>query len=251
MKMHISNYLALTLTFGIVMSYWSEPSIPEYLHICEKKDSNLTECLKTSIEILQSVLINGIPNVDVPSFDPLKIGDLFKFDKSRHGLQVKVWNIVVLGILKFKIEKLHVIKHGKLYRIDVLFPKLQIEGGCELSGSIEEFVINENCSFVESFHNSTAVVRAHFNLKNEWMVQTEKIDITIKTGKGVVELYDLDNGRRIFDRQDVDNVINHHFDKMNKNLVFVIEKLLQHQLKEMSNQVFGNFSIGQIFPLSF
>lgn len=43
------------------------------------------------------------------------------------------------------------IKHGKLYKINISFPKLQVEGGCELSGNIDEFSINENCSFVESF----------------------------------------------------------------------------------------------------
>lgn len=76
----------------------------EYLHICEKYDTNLTECLKTSIKSLQSVMINGIPNVEIPNLDPLEIA-LFNFDKIRHGLHIKVENIIVLGILKFNINE--------------------------------------------------------------------------------------------------------------------------------------------------
>lgn len=76
------------------------------MHICEKLDENLNECLKTSIEKLRSELIKGIPNVNIPSLDPLEIGNLFKFDRSRHGLRIKAENVVILGLLKFNIEKL-------------------------------------------------------------------------------------------------------------------------------------------------
>lgn len=78
----------------------------DYLHICEKFDQNLTDCLKISIEKLRSVLIQGIPNVNIPSLDPLEIDNLFKFDRNRHGLRVKAENVLVLGILKFNIDKL-------------------------------------------------------------------------------------------------------------------------------------------------
>lgn len=54
------------------------------------------------------------------------------------------------------------------------------------------------------------------------------------------------------DRYEEANVINHTFNKMNKELMNnVVEKVLQHQLKEMLNKVLGNFSYGQIFPISF
>ncbi|XP_055310570.1 uncharacterized protein LOC129573681 [Sitodiplosis mosellana] len=250
--MLLANHLALTFTFAMVIAHWTEPPIPNYLHICEKLDQNLTECLKTSIDKLRSVLIEGIPNVDIPSLDPLEIDNLFKFDRSHHGLHIKAENVLVLGILKFNIDKLDVVKHGKQYDVDVVFPRLQVEGACDVSGQVKEFLVDEACSFVETFHNSSAKVKAHFShVANGWLVQTDKIDVKIKASKGVVKLYDLSKGRRILDRYEIDNVINHNFNKMNKELFPVVEKVLQHQLKEMSNKVFGNFSYGQIFPISF
>lgn len=56
--------------------------------------------------MLRKVLINGIPNIEIPSLDPLDIGDLFKSEKINHGLHVKAQNAIVLGILKFKIDNI-------------------------------------------------------------------------------------------------------------------------------------------------
>lgn len=44
-----------------------------------------------------------------------------------------------------------VVKHGKLYKVDVIFPHLQVEGACVVSGKVKEFLIDETCSFVETF----------------------------------------------------------------------------------------------------
>lgn len=77
-----------------------------YLHICQKSDDNFTDCVKSSIGLFQSALINGIPNINISSIDPLEIGELFRSNKSRRGTNIKVQNIHFLGISKFKVEKL-------------------------------------------------------------------------------------------------------------------------------------------------
>lgn len=46
---------------------------------------------------------------------------------------------------------MHRFVHGKLYTVDVAFPKLQVEGACNIKGKVEEFTFHENCSFVETF----------------------------------------------------------------------------------------------------
>lgn len=78
----------------------------DYLNICAKSDENPNDCLKTSIDAFRLALTNGIPNVDTPSIDPLDIGDLFESHKKRHEINVKVQHIIVMGILKFKIDKI-------------------------------------------------------------------------------------------------------------------------------------------------
>lgn len=157
-------HLTLTLAFGIVIAsaHWVEPSIrmwkklcwlicsktkeksihkvysfekcsfawisAAYLQICQKVDANLTECLKESIEKFRSVLIDGIPNVDVPSLDPLEIGHLYKSEKKKHGVRIKTENVVVLGILKFTIDDLKWVDF-LIFNISIVSNQFMFENG--------------------------------------------------------------------------------------------------------------------------
>lgn len=91
--------------FLILLSfYWKKSA--DYLNICAKSDENLTSCLNTSMETFRLALNNGIPNIETKSIDPLDIGDLFEAHKKRHEITVKVQHIIVMGFLKFKIDKI-------------------------------------------------------------------------------------------------------------------------------------------------
>lgn len=48
---------------------------------------------------------------------------------------------------------------------------------------------------------------------------------------------------------DVEAKINKIFDDINDDMVPVVEKVLHHQLKDVSDKIFGNFSYDQLFPL--
>lgn len=52
-----------------------------------------------------------------------------------------------------------IVKHGKLYSINVNFPKLQVEGACEFDVNYRSFLFNESCSFVETFSEFTMIHR--------------------------------------------------------------------------------------------
>lgn len=78
----------------------------DYLNICAKSEANLSDCLKTSIETFRLALEKGIPNAETRSFDPLDIGDSFESHKKRHEINVRVKHIIVLGMLKFEVDKI-------------------------------------------------------------------------------------------------------------------------------------------------
>lgn len=47
----------------------------------------------------------------------------------------------------------------------------------------------------------------------------------------------------------VESIINDIFDHINDEMVPVMEKVLHHQLKDLSDKMLGNFSYDQLFPL--
>lgn len=69
-------------------------------------------------------------------------------------------SISKMNILKY--SNFSVLRHGKLYKIDVCFPNLQVEGGCHVSGKVKEFPIDERCSFVETFREQIHLKLYHY-----------------------------------------------------------------------------------------
>lgn len=78
-----------------------------YLHICRKSDPNLTGCIRKSIDTLRPYLIRGIPELDIPSLDPMDIGDLLVSERTQsNGLQITATKIKAYGSADFNLRNL-------------------------------------------------------------------------------------------------------------------------------------------------
>lgn len=61
-----------------------------------------------SIETLRPSLVNGMPELDIPSIEPMDIGNLLVSEstRARGGLQISAKNIRAFGASTFKIKNL-------------------------------------------------------------------------------------------------------------------------------------------------
>lgn len=63
--------------------------------------------MKTSIERLRPKLISGIPEYDIPSIDPMDIGNLLVSEATQsNGLRITAKNIRAFGASTFIIKSL-------------------------------------------------------------------------------------------------------------------------------------------------
>lgn len=91
----------------LCVSSSSSSSAADYLHICAKDDPNLDKCMTNSIESLRPKLAEGIPNLNVPSLEPLFLGDLLLGDNSQNGgLVITARDVDAYGASNFKIKRL-------------------------------------------------------------------------------------------------------------------------------------------------
>lgn len=98
---------AKTLAVKILTCNFFELLTADFLHICHKSDPNLIGCMKTSIETLRPSLIKGIPDLDIPSIEPMDIGNLLVSENTRsNGLHISAKNIVASGASTFRINKM-------------------------------------------------------------------------------------------------------------------------------------------------
>ena len=79
----------------------------EYLHICHKNDPKLIDCMKKSVEVIRPFLVRGIDELDIPSIDPIDIGDLLVSESTQgNGIQITAKDIKAFGASGFKIKNL-------------------------------------------------------------------------------------------------------------------------------------------------
>lgn len=74
--------------------------------MCAKDDPNLNKCMASSIESLKPKLAEGIPELGVPSLEPLFLGDLLLGDNNQNGLVITAKDVDAFGASNFKIKRL-------------------------------------------------------------------------------------------------------------------------------------------------
>lgn len=79
----------------------------DFLHVCRKSDSNLNECVYNSVKTLKPYLVTGIPEYDIPSLEPIDLGDLIVAgSKTGQGLYITVKDLKAFGASNWSLKNL-------------------------------------------------------------------------------------------------------------------------------------------------
>ncbi|KAK7864170.1 hypothetical protein R5R35_004085 [Gryllus longicercus] len=80
--------------------------LPSYLHVCKRGDPQLEQCVLTSVEKIRPKLLSGIPELNVPSMEPLIIPELVIRPSPRFQAVGK--DVQVFGGSNFKVTRLRI-----------------------------------------------------------------------------------------------------------------------------------------------
>lgn len=76
----------------------------DFIHVCKGNDPQLNDCIVQSIQALRPLLATGIPEMDVPSMEPLDVGNLLVTKRTtQNGLQVLANNIKAYNASQYKV----------------------------------------------------------------------------------------------------------------------------------------------------
>jgi hypothetical protein len=77
------------------------------LQVCSKGDPNLNQCVYNSVERLKPYLVNGIPEYDIPSLEPIDLGDLIVAgSRTGEGLSITAKDIKAFGAGNYILKNL-------------------------------------------------------------------------------------------------------------------------------------------------
>ncbi|KAJ8951214.1 hypothetical protein NQ318_010241 [Aromia moschata] len=95
-------FVKVVVLVAVFCSVWAE--IPPYIKICKRNTPNLAECIVDSIYALRPKLVEGLPELGVPPFEPLPLDRVELRSGPRTAkIDANITNIRVWGPSEFQI----------------------------------------------------------------------------------------------------------------------------------------------------
>lgn len=157
-------------------SYGLPQEIPNFIRICNSTDPKLGSCIRKSIINLRPHLVRGIPELDVPSLDPLYVPEI-KISQTG-GIQVAAVfrNITIDGPCKFRLRSVRADTKTDKFRMKVWFPDLVLKATYDIRGQLLMMPINGRGSCFGNFSDIDGVVSLKLNRTNKNGKEFFKVD---------------------------------------------------------------------------
>lgn len=115
-----------------------------FIQICSQSDPKLSACIRKSILALRPHLSDGIPEINVPSLNPLLVPEFSVLQESGINVQATFKNITIYGATNFRLRSVRSDVKSDKFRIKIWFPELIMKGEYAIQGTMLMMPINGN-----------------------------------------------------------------------------------------------------------
>lgn len=174
---------------------------PSYIHPCSKSSPKINECIKETFHHLRRYLIEGIPEINVPSIEPLIIPAM-KMENGHGAVRVRAIfsNLTIHGASNYTV--LNVKSDLNKYRIDLALhlPHIEVTGNYDVNGNVLLFPVRSRGDFWAAFGNVTGLAKLYGSeeLRNDTkFMKTERLGIQFKLSKSNFKIKDFINRNNV------------------------------------------------------
>lgn len=138
MRNHWRKSKSIFFIFKLFVCFFSISScVASYLKVCHKNDPNLNDCIRDSIERLRPQLARGVPDLLIPSCDPLSIPEIVITQNSGAiRMESQYSNIIVTGLSNFTLRSVRLDPESHKFRIKLWFPTLEMTSDYHIHGKL-------------------------------------------------------------------------------------------------------------------
>ncbi|KAJ8951215.1 hypothetical protein NQ318_010242 [Aromia moschata] len=222
-----------------------------YIKICKKNDPDLAKCIINSVYSLKPKLVEGIPELDVPSIEPLPLERVeLRNGQSTSKIDANITNIQVWGPSSFEILELkpnvaknrfafkisipHLYFEGD-YDIDINFLLLKYKGQGKISGNFTDY-------------KSSVLMKGHLiKLDGQNHLEFDKFRINLVLGKNYFYLDNLFSQDVALHRA-TNDVVNENADLFANEVRPAIENALSDIFTKIANTITKRFTYDELFP---
>ncbi|KAM0731164.1 Circadian clock-controlled protein daywake [Formica fusca] len=226
-------------------------AIPSYIKVCSRNDPEINKCVFNSIEQLRDKLTTGIPEISVPSIEPL----ILKHVRLLRGptgarLDINLTNIQVFGPSTFNIRDLKVDPKKVALTFKVGFDKLDFRGKYQINAQILLLKLVGEGGLNGSFlgYNSDCIMKSHKVVRNNMSyIVFEKMKFDITINKARINLDNLFNGDPILGPAS-NEVLNANSNLLVDEIKPVLEEALSDLFTDVANKITEAFTYDELFP---
>ncbi|CAG9861419.1 unnamed protein product [Phyllotreta striolata] len=227
------------------------PKLPSFIKVCHQSDANLPTCIKKSVEELRPLLVKGIPDLDIPSVEPLNISEVV-IDQGSGSVSLRsvYKNIQVHGPSKFVIKDIKVDLEKDKMRIKLWLPELEVTCNYSIDGKILMMPISGAGKSTAKYSNieATITLRAERVKKGEEIYyNVTDFYVNFDIGDAKIHLDDLFNGDK--DLGEAMNVfLNDNWRQIASEIKPVLEDNIAMIFKKFANKIFHKYPRNVLIP---
>ncbi|RZF35694.1 hypothetical protein LSTR_LSTR010015 [Laodelphax striatellus] len=229
------------------------PKIPSYIHICNKDDPLVDECIWGSIESLKPYLKRGIPELGIPSCEPLYIPEIvINQGKGAVSIQSTYTDIQVYGPSNFTLKAVRVDMDKDQIGLKIHIPKLRMTSTYTIRGRILMLPIHGtgpsdgNYTDIEA---SALIQGAKFEKGGKTYFSVTDIFVDFIIGHASVYMGDLFNGdKELSDSMNL--FLNDNWRNVAKEVKPILEETMGEMFKTFANKIFHKFPLDELLPCS-
>ncbi|XP_012263717.3 protein takeout [Athalia rosae] len=242
------------LPFNIVLlltatAMTSAAELPDFIHVCKRKDPQVNDCIAKSVEFLRPYLLSGVPELNIPSLEPLYLKELVAAEST--GLKITARDIRTYGASDYTIRGFKLDFDTMHCQFSMDLPHLYIDAMYHVDGKVLLLPIAGSGPMRGNFTACTGSVDLKGEVKKdangEDRLRYTDFHVKFTVGNGYVELENLFGGDRTLGDL-VNSAINNNFDVFLRELQPLLEKALSETFQRIANNIVEPFTWQQLFP---
>uniref|UniRef100_A0A6P7G0V7 Uncharacterized protein LOC114334791 n=1 Tax=Diabrotica virgifera virgifera TaxID=50390 RepID=A0A6P7G0V7_DIAVI len=212
-------------------------NLPSYLPNCHRYDKKLNQCLLDATEKVKPYLAKGIPELNIPSFEPFIIPEI-NLEQGTNALnfKAKLLNTEIHGLTKYKFTKFDFDVPNLQFFCDCQIQDLKLRGNYTVTGKILLAPIEGKGTFTASVDNCNATV--YQKVTTEKRKNGLEFIVPVHTNSSISVSGPKANLKGLFDDNSelsgiTNKVINDNVSELFEDLKPVLEKILTGILEDL------------------
>ncbi|XP_011498701.1 PREDICTED: uncharacterized protein LOC105362873 [Ceratosolen solmsi marchali] len=242
----MARQLFLLVLLGAVTLLHAE--VPSFIRVCGRQNPQLDKCIQESIMRLMPKLKEGIPNLDVPSLEPLFVDSIAI--ANINDFQALATNVKLGGLSSFHIKHMHVDLKDQRIDVEIIFPKISMDSDYNVKAKII-VPINEKGPIKCTTNDVNAKVSIKFQIterRGQRLIYFPSMTTKLMITDYIADFESNDGGKTNPVTEAINSILVSSKEEIITSMTPNLEKAISEKVLNVANRICKHFTYDELFP---